>query len=112
MARRSKTTVNHVDDQGISITITDQCGKAVTRTIHFSKEKLILEDQSHGEKLRSFLHVVSDEELNKLQAFSAEKHITGKYAKVPYAIDYGIQSTISMLTYEATTNIIVTYTLR
>lgn len=112
MARRSKTVVNSIDDAGISMTITDQKGRMVTRVIRLTEKKLIIEDQAVGRKLCSYIHMESNADFNKLCASNASEKIEGRRTMSPYAVDYGAQKDINMITYEAKNDITVSFDLK
>ena len=112
MARRSKTVVNSIDDAGITMTITDQKGRMVTRVVRLTEEKLIIEDQAVGRKLCSYIHMESNADFNKLCASNASEKIEGRRTMSPYAVDYGAQKDINMITYEAKNDITVSFDLK
>lgn len=112
IARRSKTVVNSIVGAGISMTITDQKGKRVTRAIRLTDEKLIIEDQADGEKLCSYIHLENNEIPNNFCAFSRGEKIEERRTVSPYAVDYGAKNDINMLTYEGENNITVTFDLK
>lgn len=112
MARRSKTDVDSVDCAGISMTIKDQKGRMVSRKIRLTDEKLVIEDHSVGGLLCSYIHMENDMDFNKLSASSAGGKLEGRRTICPYAVDYGAQKDISMITYEAKNDITVSFDLK
>ena len=80
LAKRSSTKVLSVDDNSISMEMTDQKGKKAERKIVFS-DKLTVTDRSNGHNLRSYIHLAEEISVSH----NAEETIL----KQDYAADFG-----------------------
>lgn len=92
MGRGSKTTVRRVDENGIQMSMTDQHGNTVERTVLLGNEKLVIADTSHNRQLRAWLHV-NDFPSGRISA-SGENIICQNHSQW-YAEDYGVRKRIS-----------------
>lgn len=90
LARRSKTRVLELSENGIRMEMTDYKGNRIRREIQLTADALYIKDQADGLKLRSYLHSIQETEIKS----SAE--ITQSEAK--YAPEYGLLQTIHQIT--------------
>ena len=91
MGRGSKTTVLHVDENGISMEMQDQHRQTVQRTIRFENDKLVITDASHNRQIRAWLHL-NDFPTEKISA--SGESIICQHHKQWYAEDYGARKQI------------------
>lgn len=90
LARRSKTRVLELSENGISMELTDYMGNRIRREILLTADALYIKDQADGQKLRSYLHSTYQIDINS----SAE--LIRSEAK--YAPEYGLLQTIQQIT--------------
>lgn len=93
MAKRSAVAVKSLADSSIVMEMTDQRGQRATRTIQMG-EKLTIVDESEGNRLTAFLHMLED----------IPYRIEGETQFVPqsYAPEYGQKRRIDALMYTGT----------
>lgn len=90
LARRSKTSVLELLENGISMEMTDYKGNRIRREIRLTADALYIKDLSDGQKLRSYLHSTHPIDINS----SAE--LIRSEAK--YAPEYGLLQSIHQIT--------------
>ena len=91
MGKGSKTTVHRVDENGIQMSMIDQHGNTVERTVLLENENLVITDTSHNQQMRVWLHV-NDFSAERISA--SGKSIICQHHGQWYAEDYGVRKRI------------------
>ena len=90
LARRSKTRVLEVLDNGIRMDMTDYRGNRIRREILLTADTLYIKDQAEGLKLCSYLHSILKMDINSSAAIA--------WGDAMYAPEYGLLQTIHQIT--------------
>ncbi len=90
LARRSKTRVLAVMENGISMEMTDFTGNQIRREIFLKADSLHIKDSGEGLQLQSHLHSITELEIN------SSAHISR--SKAMYAPEYGQLKSIHKIT--------------
>ena len=104
LARRSKTSVLRVLENGIRMEMTDYKGNCIRRELLLNRDSLSIKDWAEGMEIQSYLHSPAFIEIN-----SGAKITRGE---AMYAPEYGLLQTIHQITATGSGSVEVTVPLR
>lgn len=97
LARRSKTKILKVLENGIRMEMTDYMGNRIQREILLTADFLSVKDRAEGLELRSYLHSIHKIDINSSAAITR--------CEAMYAPEYGLLQTIHQITATGSGNI-------
>ncbi|MBQ9082055.1 MAG: alginate lyase family protein [Clostridia bacterium] len=90
LARRSKTQVLELRENGLRMEMTDYKGNRIQRDIRLEADALYIQDHAPGKQLQSRLHSIND--------INIESNATLLRGEAMYAPEYGLRQTIQQIT--------------